>query len=112
MKQYSENSIYLSAYAKLPSEMPSAEMYKALDIGLVINWETGEIEDASITLLTDEARSFLKQIIVGYNIDKNAIEPLLERIKKRYLGASQKAVCVILKLIYEKYINWRQEHKK
>ncbi len=112
MKQYSEHSIYLSAHSKLPSDMPSAEIYKAIDIGLVINLESGVIEDASITLLTDEARNFLKQIIIGYNIDKQSVEPLIETIRKRYLGASQKAICVTLRLIYEKYINWSQENKK
>lgn len=111
MKDYSENSIYLSAYAKLPSEMPSAEMYKALDIGFVIDLKTGMIEDVSITLLTDEARNFLKQIIVGYNIDKGGIDHLIETIKKKYFGASQKAVCVTIKLIYDKYISWKQEPK-
>ncbi|MDF2655241.1 MAG: hypothetical protein K0R19_1715 [Bacillota bacterium] len=111
MKQYSENSIYLSAYSKLPSEMPSAEIYKAIDIGLVINVDTGEIEDASVTLLTDEARNFLKQILVGYYLDKNSIEPLIGKIKKRYHGASQKAICVTLKLIYEKYLQWQRDRK-
>lgn len=106
--QYSENSIYISAFAKLPSDMPSAEMYKAVDIGLVINPESGEIEDASITLLTDEARSFLKQIIVGYNIDKDSIDPLISHIKKKYYGTSQKAICVALKLVFEKYLEYKK----
>lgn len=103
MKMYNEKSIYISAHAKLPLDMPSAEMYKAVDIGLVINEMTGEIEDTSITLLTDEARNFLKQLIVGYNLNGGSIDPLLEIIKARYLGASQKAICVALKLIFEKY---------
>lgn len=103
MKQYSNNSIYLSAHAKLPTDMPSGELYKAVDIGLVIDPDSGLIEDVSITLLTDESKAFLKQLIVGYNIDENAIEPLTEKIRQRYFGASQKAICVALRLIYEKY---------
>ena len=110
MKQYSENSIYLSAYAKLPTDMPSGEMYKAVDIGLIINHDSGEIEDASITLLTDEARTFLKQIIVGHNLNQRSVEPLIEKIKTRYFGASQKAICVALKLIHEKYLVWKKEN--
>lgn len=109
MKQYSEKSIYLSAYAKLPSDMPSGEMYKAVDIGLIIDPDTGEIEDASVTLLTDEARSFIKQVVVGYNInDGGSIDPLLNKIKARYFGSSQKAICVSLKLIYEKYVSFKK----
>ena len=59
MKIYTESSIYLSAHAKLPSDMPSGEVYKSLDIGLIINSKTGEIEDASITLLTIESNKQL-----------------------------------------------------
>lgn len=108
MEKYSDNSVYLSAFAKLPSDMPSAEMYKAVDIGLVINPLSGEIEDASITLLTDEARSFIKQIILGYNVDKDSIDPLISKIKSRYFGTSQKAICVALKLVYEKYLEYKK----
>ena len=109
MKIYTESSIYLSAHAKLPSDMPSAEVYKSLDIGLIINSKTGEIEDASITLLTIESIDFLKQIIVGYNFNDNTIESLLDKVKRRYFGASQKAVCVALKLIYEKYVEFKHK---
>ena len=108
MKKYSSKSIYLSAHAKLPSDMPSGEVYKAVDIGLIINPKAGEIEDASITLLTSEAVAFLKQIIVGYNLNESEIEPLLERIKSRYFGSSQKAICTTLKLIYEKYLDFKK----
>jgi len=111
MKQYSENSIYLSAYSKLPAEMPSAEIYKAIDIGLIINTDTGEIEDASVTLLTDEARNFLKQILIGYKLNQDTVDPLIETIKKRYHGASQRAICVTLKLLYEKYVKFNISNK-
>lgn len=110
MKQFSDTTIYLSAYAKLPTDMPSGEVYKSLDIGLIIDYDTNKIEGASITLITDETKEFLKQIITGYNL-KNGIEPLVEEIKKRYFGNSQKAICVALKLIYEKYVNWCKEQR-
>lgn len=108
MKQYSENTLYISAHAKLPSDMPSGEVYKAVDIGLVINPKTGEIEDMSVTLLTNEAVSFLKQIILGYNLNEDTIEPLIEKMRRRYYGGSQKAIGVALRLIYEKYLEWRK----
>lgn len=101
----------MSAHAKLPTDMPSGEMYKAVDIGFIINTSLGEIEDVSITLLTDEARHFLKQIIVGFNLNEGSIEPLLEAVKERYLGLSQKAICVAIKLIYEKYNLWKKERE-
>lgn len=110
MNKYNENCIYFSAHAKLPSDMPSGEVYKAVDVALIIDPDTGTIEDASITLLTNEAVSFLKQIIIGYNLNENSVEPLLEKIKNKYFGNSQKAICVSLKLIYEKYLEWKKGH--
>ncbi len=110
MKKYSENSIYISSYAKLPSEIPSGGMYKSIDIGLIINMETHVIEGVSITLVTEEAKCFLSQILEGYCMD-DGIEPLIEIIKKKYFGSSQKAVCVTLKLVYEKYLSKIEEMK-
>jgi len=111
MTKYSKESIYLSAFAKLPTDMPSGGMYKAVDIGLVINPELEVVEDASITLLTDESVDFLKQIMVGYNLSEDGVDSLLETIKMRYFGTSQKAICVALKLVYEKYSIWKKENK-
>ena len=99
---YSENSIYISSFAKLPLEIPAAEVYKVLDVGLIINVDTEIIEGASFTLVTDEAKAFLRQMIVGYDLH-NGIEPLLNKIKERFYGTSQKAVCVALNIVYEKY---------
>lgn len=101
--QYSENSIYICSRAKLSKDMPSGEIYKTLDIGLVINPTTGIVEDASITLITPEAIMFLKQIIVGFSLNDETIDILIGRIKSRYLGTSQKAICVTLRHIHEKY---------
>jgi hypothetical protein len=112
MKKYSDDSMYISAYAKLPADMPSGGIYKAVDVGIVFNSISGEIEDAAFTLITSEAVSFLKQIIVGYNIYDKPIDDLLCRIKARYLGASQRAICVALKLIYERCNDWRKENAK
>lgn len=105
MEKYRETSIYISAYAKLPTEMPSAELYKSLDMGLVIDSQTGEILDAAITLVTEETKKFLKGILVGESLGEKGMEPIIEEIKARYFGTSQKAICVTLKLIYEKYLN-------
>jgi len=108
MKRYSESCVYFSSYAKLPADMPSGEIYKSLDVGLIINADSGEIEDASITLLTEEAKNFIKQIIVGYNMNDCGIEPLIEIVKSKYFGSSQKAICVTLRCLYGKYELWRK----
>ncbi|QZY55513.1 DUF3870 domain-containing protein [Crassaminicella profunda] len=109
MKEYSTNTVYFISYAKLPMEISAANMHKVVGVGLIINEDTGIIEDTSCTLITEEARKFIKQVIVGYNVHENGIEPLIEKIKKRFHGSSQKAICVAIKGTYEKYMIWKNE---
>ncbi|MBP2028450.1 hypothetical protein J2Z35_002253 [Acetoanaerobium pronyense] len=108
MEKYDKTTVYFSSYAKLPGELPSAHYNRNLDIGLIINWETGRIEGLSCTLITQDTKDFLKSIIIGYNVS-NGIEPLIDEIKNRFFGSSQKALCVILKSIYEKYESYLEE---
>ncbi len=105
--KYGNNTLYFISYAKLPSDMPAANLHKVVGVGLIINKDTGIIEDSSCTLITDEAKSFLKQLIVNYNLHEKGIEPLIEEVKQRYHGLSQKALCVAIKGSYERYLAWR-----
>ncbi len=107
--KYPEKTIYVSSFAKLPTGIPSESVYKALDVGLIINTETGIIENASVTLLTDVAAEFLRDIIVGFNIKEDDLETLFDKIKTRYHGSAQKAIIVAIKKVVEKYEALRTE---
>lgn len=111
LKEYSDDTVYFISYAKLPGEIPAGNLHKVVGLGLIINKETGIIEDSSCTLLTEEAKDFLKQILIGYNLHENGIEPLVEKVKRRYHGLAQKAICVALKGTYERYLAWKEENR-
>lgn len=111
-KKYNDQTVYFSAYAKLPEEMPSAYCYKGIDIGLVIDTQTGKVVDASFTLITEEARTFLKEIILDHDLHKEGIDPIIESIKCRFFGSSQKAICVALRGVFEKYQMWLQKDEE
>ncbi len=108
-KYYSDDVVYFISYAKLSHSIPAGKLLDHVGIGLVINKANGIIEDISCTLLTDEAKFFLKDIIVGYNIHDNDINKLLSLISSKYHGFSQKAVCVAVQGAYERYIQWTNE---
>jgi len=108
MGKYSKATVYFSSYAKLPEELPSAHYNRNLDIGLIINFQTGDIEGLSCTLITEDTKEFLKSIIVGYNLN-DGIDILIEELKSRFFGSSQKALCVTLRSIYEKYQTFLKE---
>lgn len=107
---YKKSTYYISAYAKLSAEMPSGEIYKYLDMGFIIDMDTDIIEDMSITLVTAETRAFIKDLIVGYNL-ANGLDGLTDIVKKRFFGSSQKAICVVAKQIYEKYLLLKRDYK-
>lgn len=59
MDRYRRESACFSAHAKLPLDIPPCEGYKVVDISLIVNIQTGVIEDASITLLTQMSKEKL-----------------------------------------------------
>lgn len=108
-REYSTDTVYFIAYSKLPSGVAVAKMMDLVGVGLIINYKTGIIEDVSCTLITSEAKLFLKSIMVGFNLHENDISELIEDINFRFNGLSQKAICVATKLSYERYLTWKQE---
>ncbi|NLY44714.1 MAG: DUF3870 domain-containing protein [Tissierella sp.] len=100
---YSDQSVYFSASSKLPSSIPSGEVYDSLNIGFVIDKSTGVIEDVSVTLLSAGATRFLMYLIIGFNLHDGDPEELINEIKTRYFGGSQKAIIVATRLVIQKY---------
>jgi hypothetical protein len=108
-KVYKDDTVYFISYAKLPSTISAAKLRDVVGVGLVINTTTGIIEDTSCTLITDEAKRFLKEIIVGHNIHEEGLEKLTDKIQLRFHGLSQKAICVAVKAAVERYETWKKE---
>lgn len=106
---YSPESVYFIAYARLSHAIPAGKLLDTVGVGLIINQESGIIEDTSCTLLTEEAKHFLKQVIVGFNLHNDPIEDLLCKISDRYHGMSQKAICVAVNNAYDRYMQWKTQ---
>jgi len=107
-KNYSYETVYISSYVRLPENIPSALYNGHIDIGLIINYKTGIIEDNSCTLVTSVTRKYLNQLIKGYNFyENNGVEPLVDIIKFKFNGSSQKCIIAVLRDVYRKFINWK-----
>ncbi|TCO70754.1 DUF3870 domain-containing protein [Marinisporobacter balticus] len=109
MDGYDKNTVYFISYAKLPENISAGKLHGVVGVGLIINTKTGIIEDAVSTLLTEEAKKFLKNIMVGFNVHDHNIDDLVHEVEYRFHGVSRKAVCVALKGAYEKYEIWKSE---
>lgn len=107
--QYSPETVYFISYARLSKSIPAGKLLDVVGVGLIINQASGVIEDISCTLLTEEAKLFLKDIIIGFNLHTDPIDTLTEHIALRYHGMSQKAICVAVHDAYERYTQWKNQ---
>jgi len=97
----SPNRIFISGYAKLPKGITASELYGVIVVGLLINRNTGEILDAEASLVTDVARTFFKNHLIGENI--NNIDFIEKTFRDCYFGSARKAIISALRTCYEKY---------
>ena len=104
---FPEESVYFISYARLPSEIPAANVHKSVGVGLIIHQGTGEIIDVSCTLLTNEACMFLKSVLCGHNLHQEDADEIIEAVRMRYHGCAQKAVCVAIKGTIDRYFQWK-----
>lgn len=108
--EYDKNTVYFISYAQLPENISAKKVVGTIGLGIVVDFYTDVIVDTSCTLITEEAREFLKSIIVGYNVSEG-IDELLDEIKFRFNGQSQKSVCVVLRDVHRKYIAWKEANQ-
>ncbi len=98
-----KDTVFITGYAKLPHGITSSELYKVIVVGVIVNKNTGVIEDVDCSLVTSVARKFVKFLITGENIrDYNT---LAKKISERYHGSARKALMSAFKIINEKYNN-------
>lgn len=101
-------NVLFSGYAKLPTGITASEMYKVIGVIVVIDMESGIIQEADCTLATDLARRHICSHIVGYNIN-NGSEKLQEILDTTYQGSAKKAVATAIRIIYDKYKSYKLE---
>ncbi|SHK11795.1 DUF3870 domain-containing protein [Paramaledivibacter caminithermalis] len=102
MDKYHKNTLYIVGDSKTAMNNPITAQFNAYFIAIIIDKEKEVIIDAGVSTLLEETRQFVKSIFIGYSM-KNGENPLIEEIKSRYYGSSQKALIVAWKDAYKKY---------
>jgi len=98
----SENTVFITGYAKLPSAITAEKLYEVVAVGVEVDPKTGIIVDADCTLATEVSRKFFQKITKGYCLF-DGIEPLILRFETRYYGSARKAIVTALKIMYQKW---------
>lgn len=110
-KEYPKNSIYLISYAKIPHNMSMAFYEGHTGVGLVVDFLTDDIIDSCCTFITEEAKDFMKSILMGCSLaTEDSLNIIIDRIQLAFNGPSQKALTVIMKSNYNKYHQWRKDN--
>lgn len=95
------DNVLVTGYAKLPQGITAAELYSIVGVSLILDRNTGEIKDVDCTLVTGVARKFVKEIVLGGNI--NELEPIELEFERSYLGSAKKALISAIRTCGEKY---------
>lgn len=96
------DKILLAAYAKLPVGTSAQRLYDNLVLVVIVNRESGCIEQAEVSFVTKAARDFLTGLLRGYNLRQGA-EPLTQLLQQVYFGPLKKALLSAVKTITTQY---------
>jgi len=100
-------TLFVTGYAKLPSGITAAELYKVVGLGLEIEPSEGTIVAAECTLITEVGRCFVARLLVGRSIDTD-LAAMVQSIEGLYLGSAQKAIITALRVCHDKFRAYRE----
>ncbi|MGE5678721.1 MAG: DUF3870 domain-containing protein [Pseudomonadota bacterium] len=99
---YPENSLYIVGNSKSQVNNPITQLYGQFFISYIVDQDTGKILDAECNAIIDITNKFIEDIFIGENMNTD-YETIKNRIIRRYLGSSQKAILVAFKDAQKKY---------
>ena len=100
------NEIYVVGNARTNLDKPITKSYAKFFLAFVIDEKTDEILEFEMSSIFEVTNNFVKKLFIGRNFIEDE-EKIIEDIKKRYLGSSQKSIIVAYKDAMKKYNNSR-----
>ena len=99
---HDRNTVLLSGYAKLPSNITAEAVYNTLVIAVLFDRRTGIIIEAEASVVTELSKRFIAELLIGYDLNSGP-EPLIAAFEEYYLGNAKKALETALRSIFTKY---------
>ena len=97
-----QNSVLVSGYAKLPTSITAENVFNILAVAVVFDARTGIILDAEASLITELAKRFIAELLVGYNLNDGPDE-LMNAFEKHYHGNAKKALETAMRMVFSRY---------
>jgi len=101
------NAVLISGYAKLPSSITAESVYNILAVAVLFDSRTGTILEAEASMVTDLAKNFVAELLVGYNLQDGPDE-LIGLFEEHYHGNAKKALETAIRMVFARY----QEYKE
>ena len=99
---YKDTTVYVLGHGKTSSDNAITSTFKIFCIGFVIDRETDEIVDLECSATIDITKRFVHDLFIGRSF-ADYDEELVESVKNRYFGTSQKAIIIAYKDALKKY---------
>jgi hypothetical protein len=101
---FAKNTIYIAGNAKSPVHNAITLQYGQFLIGFVIDGSTGEIVACDASTSVQVTNEFIRTLFIGKNMLKDE-DDIIQEVRERYFGSSQKAVLVAFKDAQKQFIN-------
>lgn len=108
--EYPVDLVLFSGYARLPSNTTAQKFYDELALVAVVDMNTGVVHNVECTMVTGLAKEFVRDIIVGYDMNRG-VEELLKTLDYKYQGHLKKALSSALKMIGTQYVELVNKEK-
>lgn len=100
-------TVLVTGYAKAPEGTSMHQVYRHAGVVLEIDPERNVVVDAEFTLITDLAKRFFKDMLVGYDLNQG-LGPLFEIIEEHYLAPSQQAMMAAIRAALQRYYDQKK----
>ena len=104
------NTVLLSGYAKLPTNITAEMVYEMLAVAVLFDRRSGIILEAEASMVTNIARKFIAELLVGYNLNDGPDE-LMEDFETYYHGNAKRALETAIRMIFSKYQEYVAEQE-
>ena len=103
------NTVLLSGYAKLPTNITAEMVYEMLAVAVLFDRRSGIILEAEASMVTNIARKFIAELLVGYLND--GPDELMEDFETYYHGNAKRALETAIRMIFSKYQEYIAEQQ-
>ncbi len=104
-----ENTVLVTAYAPAPRGTTMYEVYNYAGVIMEIDINTNQIVNAEFTFITNLAKDFFVRLLQGYNLE-SGIDPLAEKIRKKYYAPSVESVIACIKVGFQRYFDLKHQY--